>query len=106
MQEFTSFAGHDTVQPSRTAIIEALAMEVHFALLEPEVDLKTIEAGIATLIANAISADAALLDATKLSTEKLEILIREAVERNLQLRLQTGEEIDSIDVDLEMGERQ
>lgn len=105
MQEFGGFTS-PVDRRSFDERVSGIAQTVIDNQPEVVVSLVAVEALLTTLIVNAIASDAALLDATKLSTEKLEILIREAVERNLQLRLQTGEEIDSVDVDLEMGERQ
>lgn len=106
MQEFGGFTSPVDRRSFDERVSEIAQTVIDSQQPEVVVSLVAVEALLTTLIVNAIASDAALLDATKLSTEKLEILIREAVERNLQLRLQTGEEIDSVDVDLEMGERQ
>ena len=98
MQEFGSFTSVAGPAPSFSDRVNTLAAAL-IAAIPPgedpvEIDLSTVESELKKIAEQA-----------NIQSETLEFLLRKAVERNLQLTQQTGEEIDDVDIDLEMEGR-
>lgn len=94
MKEFSSFTDVAGPAPSFSDRVNNLAAALIAAIPpgeEVEIDLSTVESELKKIAEQA-----------NIQSETLEFLLRKAVERNLHLTQQTGEEIDDVDVDLEM----